>query len=59
MLKKKLLLESLIILIHYIKSRFQEIIQKSTYIIIPPNTAHTLKIKFDENPLGKMSFLVD
>ena len=29
-----------------------------TYIIIPPNTAHTLKIKLDENPFGKMRFFV-
>ena len=51
--------ESLIFLIHYNKSRFQENSQTSTYIIIPPNTAHTLKIKLDENPLGKIRFFVE
>ena len=30
-----------------------------TYNIIPPNTAHTLKIKLDENPLGTIRFFVD
>ena len=35
------------------------IIPKLTYIIIPPNTAHTLKIKLDENPFGKIRFFVE
>ena len=52
----KLILKSFLFFIHSIK---QGIIQKLTYIIIPPNTAHTLKIKLDENPLGKMRFLVE
>ena len=27
------------------------------YIIIPPNTAQTLQIMFEENPLGKTRFV--
>ena len=52
----KFILKSFLFFIHSIK---QGIIQKLTYIIIPPNTAHTLKIKLDENPLGKIRFFVE